>query len=156
MPRNYTPKQRAFGGYVYLIQMGDTLYHKIGLAIDSPIDRLAELQVSSPYELRLIESYLVGSPVLLEREIHKALAYCRARGEWFKDTDGDVIKTFREYGSMALFDTALDTPTLTLRAPLAPELLAVQNCPKCGVFIESRSAWLAARRWQRCASCKDS
>lgn len=30
-----------------------------------------------------------------------------------------------------------------------------QNCPKCGVFIESRSAWLAARRWQRCAACKD-
>lgn len=29
-----------------------------------------------------------------------------------------------------------------------------QNCPNCGVFIESRSAWLAARRWQRCAACK--
>jgi hypothetical protein len=30
-----------------------------------------------------------------------------------------------------------------------------QTCPKCGVFIESRSTWLAARRWQRCAACKE-
>lgn len=30
-----------------------------------------------------------------------------------------------------------------------------QHCPKCGAFIESRSAWLAARRWKQCASCKE-
>lgn len=30
-----------------------------------------------------------------------------------------------------------------------------QNCPNCGVFIPSRSAWLAARRWQHCPACKD-
>jgi hypothetical protein len=30
-----------------------------------------------------------------------------------------------------------------------------QDCPKCGAHIESRSAWLAARRWQRCKNCKE-
>jgi hypothetical protein len=30
-----------------------------------------------------------------------------------------------------------------------------QSCPKCGTFIESRSAWLAARRWKQCANCKE-
>jgi hypothetical protein len=30
-----------------------------------------------------------------------------------------------------------------------------QTCPKCGAHIENRSAWLAARRWNRCASCKE-
>jgi hypothetical protein len=30
-----------------------------------------------------------------------------------------------------------------------------QNCPKCGAHIENRSAWLAARRWNRCAACKE-
>lgn len=30
-----------------------------------------------------------------------------------------------------------------------------QTCPNCGTWIENRSAWLAARRWKRCASCKE-
>ncbi len=29
-----------------------------------------------------------------------------------------------------------------------------QTCPNCGLFIESRSAWLAARRWKHCPACK--
>jgi hypothetical protein len=32
---------------------------------------------------------------------------------------------------------------------------APQICPKCSAPIASRSAWLAACRWQRCAACKD-
>ncbi len=32
---------------------------------------------------------------------------------------------------------------------------AEQTCPKCGIVIPSRSAWLAARRWQHCPACKD-
>lgn len=31
---------------------------------------------------------------------------------------------------------------------------AEQTCPNCGVSIPSRSTWLAARRWGRCAACK--
>lgn len=154
MTSNYTPKHHKSGGYVYLIRMGDTPYHKIGIAITSPLHRLADLQVSSPFDLCLVESYLVGSPVLLEREIHKALAYCRVRGEWFKDTDGDVIKVFREYGSMALFDTALDTPTLTLRRAHPTALIANSPCPKCGIALD-KPQWLAARRWGHCSNCKE-
>lgn len=30
-----------------------------------------------------------------------------------------------------------------------------QCCPKCGVFIEDRSKWLASRRWKRCEQCKE-
>ena len=29
-----------------------------------------------------------------------------------------------------------------------------QTCPKCGVSIAARAAWLAARRWGHCAACK--
>lgn len=29
-----------------------------------------------------------------------------------------------------------------------------QICPKCGTAIPERAAWLAARRWKRCAACK--
>jgi hypothetical protein len=89
--------------------MGDTNYHKIGISNNDPQARLSGLQVSSPFELHFIAAYYAHSPVPIERALHKALAYCRIRGEWFQDTNGDVIKIFHEYGSMALFDAALNT-----------------------------------------------
>jgi len=53
------------------------------------------------------------------------------------------------------------TPTVIEHAVASPkpphaQLESIdQHCPKCGNFIESRSAWLAARRWKQCANCKE-
>lgn len=104
---NYTKK---FDGYVYLIHMKDTPYYKIGISTNNPSKRLSELQVSTPYDLVLIESFQVPNPRMLEREIHRVLAHCRVRGEWFEDTDGDVLKAYRALSCMALFDMAYDMP----------------------------------------------
>lgn len=154
MPRNYIPKHRATGGYVYLIRMGETAFHKIGISMDDIEARLLQLQVSSPFDLYLISSHRVSNPVLLEREIHRALAYCRVRGEWFQDTNGDVIKVFEEYGGMAVFDEAIKLSAL-LHTPQTPQqTLNNQHCPNCSAFIADRAQWLAARRWGHCAACK--
>jgi hypothetical protein len=54
-------------------------------------------------------------------------------------------------------DAAMRPASTKMQSDAQPESInaAAQNCPKCGVHIESRSAWLAARRWQRCAACKE-
>jgi hypothetical protein len=41
------------------------------------------------------------------------------------------------------------------KAPHAQLESTEQTCPKCGTYIESRSSWLAARRWKQCAQCKE-
>jgi hypothetical protein len=53
-------------------------------------------------------------------------------------------------------DAAMHTASPKMRRNALPESTNAepQTCPKCGALIENRSAWLAARRWNRCASCK--
>lgn len=54
---------------------------KIGIA-SNIFERLSKLQVSSPYELKLLK--LVKDAAHLEREIHREFSSSRVRGEWFR------------------------------------------------------------------------
>lgn len=56
---------------------------KIGIA-SNVLERLSKLQVSSPYELKLLKH--VKDAAHLEREIHREFASSRVRGEWFSRT----------------------------------------------------------------------
>lgn len=68
--------------YVYVIQLEDQDLFKVGFS-NSPATRLAGLQSSTPYQLRLVRT--IGHPRAedLERAAHKELSEFRTRGEWF-------------------------------------------------------------------------
>lgn len=70
-------------GYIYFIQMDLIGPIKIGIAQD-PYRRMAELQVASPYELKML--YFFPSTMKTEREIHNLLSNDNIRGEWFHPT----------------------------------------------------------------------
>lgn len=156
MSTHYTTKQPS-GGYVYLVRMGDTHYYKIGIAKTDPQNRLSGLQVSTPIELSLVAAYLVNRYMTLEQELHQALAYCHVRGEWFRDTDGDVLRTFHEYATMALADALLDEEVSVSAKPRMSYTRRPNKttCAKC----KKEVAWATPseagtiRRWG-CESCR--
>lgn len=95
-------------GYVYLIRMGETNYHKVGISRISVTQRLAHLQTSNPVELTLLAYYDQRDPIEIERSIHKALKSYHARGEWFCIPTQEVLRIFHDFNTMALVDTALE------------------------------------------------
>ncbi len=57
-------------------------------------------------------------------------------------------------------DAMMQPASASMRRDAHPESINAeikkpQECPNCGASIENRSAWLAARRWNRCAACKE-
>lgn len=70
-------------GYVYLIQCVGTTYYKIGITRQNVESRVNALQIGSPHELKLVMMFLSGNAEEAEAWVHKALAHCRFRGEWF-------------------------------------------------------------------------
>ena len=68
-------------GFVYVIQADNGLC-KIGRARDAQ-ERLRQLSVASPCELRLIVAWPDGNPSFLEAFIHEMWKEYRVRGEWF-------------------------------------------------------------------------
>jgi hypothetical protein len=81
--------------FVYVI--GPTVgLQKIGLATD-PRARLAALQTASPFQLLLHGAVRVpfGEAHAVEQAAHRALAGCRASGEWFRTTAGEAVAAVR-------------------------------------------------------------
>lgn len=70
-------------GYVYLIQMEGTDYHKIGVSARDPFERLAALQTSVPFKLELIDAFWQTESYQVENELHTAMAQYWVRGVWF-------------------------------------------------------------------------
>ena len=68
-------------GSVYVIQGGHGLF-KIGYSTNVPA-RLATLQTSSPFPLRLVYARRCANALMAEQEAHAALAPYRIAGEWF-------------------------------------------------------------------------
>lgn len=68
---------------IYFIQTADNRYVKIGTAED-PIKRLAGIQTSMPYKIRLI-GVMLGD-YALESTLHHKFRSTRVRGEWFQTT----------------------------------------------------------------------
>jgi NMD protein affecting ribosome stability and mRNA decay len=73
---------------IYAIQCGNDGPIKIGSAA-RPLQRLADLQVGCPYELRLKAS--ADWPDEIETTIHRFCASSRIRGEWFEPESNRVL-----------------------------------------------------------------
>lgn len=68
---------------VYFIQCGDGGPIKIGIA-KAVNERLADLQVANPYELRLLGYVPTDDAEALEGRLHGQFYQLRIRGEWFR------------------------------------------------------------------------
>lgn len=80
--------RRIAGQNVYFIQtVCPTGFVKIGIALN-PKHRLGDLQMSCPYELRLL-AWISGGEAK-ERELHARFNNAHVRGEWFRPT-GDLM-----------------------------------------------------------------
>jgi hypothetical protein len=78
--------------HVYLIEMVGTPYVKVGVALN-PKARLRELQVASPFLLRVREqaSYFRDA-YEVEAEVHETLKVRHVRGEWFHWPEGWTLE----------------------------------------------------------------
>ena len=82
---------------VYVLQMGDTSYVKIGFTSrDDVAARLAELQTACPLRLRVVATF-EGDEVT-EAELHRRFYHCRTNGgdEWFDIPD--IARELEHYG----------------------------------------------------------
>lgn len=66
---------------IYFIQAGNNGPIKIGQTDNNIEERIKQLQIGCPYELRLL--WLHKSDHYKEQEIHKEFSSERIRGEWF-------------------------------------------------------------------------
>ncbi len=90
-PRS-NPRFFERSGFVYLIDTGSAV--KIGFSETHPDQsRLAELQIASPHELRLIG--LIEGTMRDERRLQARFARHRIRGEWFRRAE-EILAYFRE------------------------------------------------------------
>jgi len=88
--------------YVYFMTAGP--FVKIGCCGRSPYDRMAELQVACPYELRLACCFIGGFG--LERSMHSLWAKYRAEaGEWFR-LEGELAEFVAQHELRFLSDVA--------------------------------------------------
>lgn len=70
-------------GYVYVINVENTTFRKVGHSDQDPDKRLAMLQTGCPYLLVLEHVLETGLHREIERLLHVALAPHHVRGEWF-------------------------------------------------------------------------
>src|SRR5215470_2881825 len=80
--QNTTPK-----GFVYAIHAIGTTRIKLGFS-DDPERRLMDLQIGSPFPLRLI--YKMPGDMRSERKLHRQFKAVRVFGEWFDFTNGQI------------------------------------------------------------------
>lgn len=73
-----TPK-----GYIYLIQMKDTQYYKIGVSLH-PIARVKDLQTASPLPLEILASSYSCKAYHIESRLHEHYKAYMTCGEWFE------------------------------------------------------------------------
>lgn len=75
-------------GYVYLMSINDE-YHKIGYARNVK-SRLGEMQVSTPYPIKVVHMIVTGNAPLLEVILQNRFADKWVTGEWFKLDQEDI------------------------------------------------------------------
>jgi hypothetical protein len=75
---------------VYLIQCGNSTYYKIGHS-NYPLERLTNLQVGSPHNLKLIACCPGGKTI--EDYLHNVYNSNKVRGEWFNFNE-EELKSF--------------------------------------------------------------
>lgn len=90
-------KKKEENNLVYLIQMGDTKYYKIGITKNIN-NRIKSLQTGNPLPLHTVTTIELGELYMnlvkdLEKQLHLLFSYCRKCGEWFKfeNKEQDII-----------------------------------------------------------------
>ncbi len=107
-------------GIIYLVKMGETDFHKIGISkYESVALRLASLQTSSPYELTMLRSVEVIDARALEQDLHTKLKRYRVRGEWFQLETEKILEHFDLFINMVLTDQALADTDQSGKVPKA-------------------------------------
>lgn len=79
---SHSEKKSNVYSEIYIINMVGTNFYKIGYAKNSE-QRLKILQIGNPFELTLVNSFLINNPKKVEKNIHTKLAEHKVRGEWF-------------------------------------------------------------------------
>lgn len=84
-----------------------------------------------------------------------------ARLEEMQTVADEFARDRMQYHAPLTFARIAEQPAYPAPAPARidapPESMNAdeQVCPNCGAHIDSKPAWLAARRWKRCAACKE-
>jgi len=84
-----TSNIKETSGFVYLIQMTDTTFYKIGYS-RNVFTRLSNLQTGSPLKLQIIERVFSLNAIELEGYLHNYYSKYNFRGEWFELSKEDV------------------------------------------------------------------
>lgn len=95
-------QRRVIWGYVYLMSMNDE-YHKIGYARNVKA-RLSEMQVSSPYKIKIIHVIATGNAPQLEVILQNRFADKWVGGEWFKLSEDDISSICSLNAAVTLVD----------------------------------------------------
>jgi len=82
-------------GYIYLIQCIPFNYYKIGISKIKPKMRMSALQTGSPFELKILDIYLIDDYTKREVQLHRKYKEKNVRGEWFlfEDDELELLKT---------------------------------------------------------------
>lgn len=74
---------------VYVLATPNFEFIKIGIS-RSFKQRISNIQTACPFELTVWQ--IIRTPIAAEIEmhLHKAMAHCHARGEWFKPSEADL------------------------------------------------------------------
>ena len=94
--------------YVYIIQMGDTNYYKIGITTDIKY-RLKALQTGNPLPLTTKALFTTTKKWVrqFEQIFHTELSYCKCTGEWFNFNHNEIqilTNLAKIYDNMVLSD----------------------------------------------------
>lgn len=89
-------KQKRISCYLYLMLAENGLV-KIGIATH-PQKRLGVINVASPIEVKLLDSFPDTSAFDSEQELHAMFKNKRVRGEWYSLAEEDIALIRRRYG----------------------------------------------------------
>lgn len=84
------------GGFVYIIQLGDTNVYKIGITNDLS-RRLSQLQSKCPIPLTIVHRWWGHDFQAFEKALHLKFSSQRIRGEWFKLSTSDLLDLVETY-----------------------------------------------------------
>lgn len=79
--KQWRPKKPIPGAFIYLISCRE--FVKAGIA-KNPKGRLGNLQIGSPFDLKLLKTFMTITPRWDERRLHFLWKDYEVRGEWFK------------------------------------------------------------------------
>lgn len=84
-------KSRA--GYIYIIGHGE--FWKCGFTRRSPEQRLKEMQIGNPNELKILSSWIVQDCILGERFSQNRLKEFHLRGEWYMANEDKILNALK-------------------------------------------------------------